>query len=154
MTDTLPTQTPSLSGRLATAFSEAANRRGLYLGRRSARVHVAFYRATKGRVGGSLPGFPHVPIVLVNHTGAKSGKSRTSPLMAHEHEGVVAVAASKAGQPTNPAWFHNLMANPDTSIQLGREIRPVRVRRVSALNAIFGGSGCARTTPAMSSSSS
>ena len=40
----------------------------------------------------------------------------------------VAVVASKAGQPTNPAWFHNLKANPDTTIQIGREVRSVRAR--------------------------
>jgi deazaflavin-dependent oxidoreductase (nitroreductase family) len=112
-------------------MSQAANRRGLYLGRRSARVHVAVYRLTRGRVGGHLPGFRDVPIVLVDHVGARSGKRRTSPLIAHEHEGLIAVAASKAGQPTHPAWFHNLMANPETVIQLGREIRPVRARKLA-----------------------
>jgi deazaflavin-dependent oxidoreductase (nitroreductase family) len=43
----------------------------------------------------------------------------------------IAVAASKAGQPTNPAWFHNLMANPETTIQIGSEIREVRARATS-----------------------
>ena len=48
--------------------------------------------------------------------------------MYHEEDGVLAVVASKAGQPTNPAWFHNLMANPDTTIQIGALTRPVRAR--------------------------
>ena len=83
---------------------------------------------SSGRIGGRLPGFPRVPIVLVDHVGARTGKPRTSPLMCHQHDGVVAVAASKAGQPTHPAWFHNLMAHPDTTIQLGAETLPVRAR--------------------------
>jgi len=67
-------------------------------------------------------------IVLVDHTGAKSGRRRTSPLMYHEDGDAVAVVASKAGQPTNPAWFHNLTANPETTIQIGPEVREVRAR--------------------------
>jgi deazaflavin-dependent oxidoreductase (nitroreductase family) len=117
-----------LWSRVVMAVSHAANRRGIYLGRRSTRLHVALYRWSSGRIGGRLPGFPWVPIVLVDHVGARTGKPRTSPLMAHRHGGVVAVAASKAGQPTHPAWFHNLMAHPDTTIQMGSTTRPVRAR--------------------------
>ena len=65
---------------------------------------------------------------LLEHRGAKSGLKRTSPLMYHDDGTLVAVAASKAGQPTNPAWFHNLEANPDTTIQIGAEMRHVRAR--------------------------
>jgi deazaflavin-dependent oxidoreductase (nitroreductase family) len=66
--------------------------------------------------------------LLVNHTGAKTGRRRTSPVMYHEEDGRLAVVASKAGQPTHPAWFHNLMAHPETTIQLGSAIREVRAR--------------------------
>ena len=118
----------SLSARLNLAGSQFANNRGLYLGRRSTRIHVKLYRSTRGRVGGKLPGFPDVPIVLVDHGGARSGKRRTSPLMYHEHDGVIAVAASKAGEPTHPAWFHNLLAHPETTIQTGARVRSVRAR--------------------------
>lgn len=118
----------SFGARLSLAGSQFANRRGIYLGRRSTKVHVALYRWTRGRVGGKLPGFPNVPIVLVDHVGAKSGKQRTSPLMYHEHDGVVAVAASKAGEPTHPAWYHNLLAHPETTIQTGAHVRKVRAR--------------------------
>jgi deazaflavin-dependent oxidoreductase (nitroreductase family) len=119
---------PSRTGRAGVWLSQRANRRGLYLGPRSARIHIAIYRATRGRIGGHLPGLPDVPIVLVDHVGAKTGRRRTTPLMFHEHEGVVAVAASKAGQPTNPAWFHNLVAHPETSIQIRSQVRLVRAR--------------------------
>src|SRR4051795_1752801 len=120
-----------LWSRVVMAVSHAANRRGLYLGRRSTRLHVALYRWSSGRIGGRLPGFPWVRIVLVDHVGVRTGKRRTSPLMCHQHAGVVAVAASKAGQPTHPAWFHNLMAHPDTMIQISAERRSVRARVAS-----------------------
>jgi F420H(2)-dependent quinone reductase len=118
---------PSL-GQLTASSSEFANKRGVYLGRRSTKFHVALYRLSGGKIGGHLPGWPGARIVLVDHTGAKSGVRRTSPLMYHEDGEAVAVVASKAGQPTNPAWFHNLEANPDTTIQIGSVVREVRAR--------------------------
>lgn len=112
--------------------SVLASRRGLYLGRRSTRLHVALYRLTRGRIAGHLPGLPAARILLLDHTGAKSGVRRTSPLMFFEHGEAIAVAASKAGQSTHPAWFHNLRANPRTTIQIGPEVRAVRARVASA----------------------
>lgn len=51
----------------------------------------------------------------------------------HLEEGsAIAVMASKAGQPTDPAWFHNLKANPETTVQIGRELRRVRARVAGA----------------------
>ena len=108
--------------------SQFANKRGIYLGRRSTKIHVALYRRSGGKFGGHLPGWTEARIVLVDHTGAKSGAKRTSPLMYHEDGDAIAVVASKAGQPTNPAWFHNLKANPDTTIQIGSVVREVRAR--------------------------
>jgi deazaflavin-dependent oxidoreductase (nitroreductase family) len=117
-----------LLGRIAASSSQFANKHGLYLGRRSTKVHVALYRRTNGRLGGHLPGWPSARILLLDHTGAKSGVRRTSPLMYHEDGDVVAVMASKGGQPTHPAWFHNVKANPETTIQIGSLIRDVRAR--------------------------
>jgi deazaflavin-dependent oxidoreductase (nitroreductase family) len=88
--------------------------------------HAAVYRATGGLVGHRVPGFP--PMLLLDHVGAKSATRRTSPLVyARDGENVILVA-SKGGYPSNPAWFHNLMANPDTSIQIGSRRRQVRAR--------------------------
>jgi deazaflavin-dependent oxidoreductase (nitroreductase family) len=114
--------------RAAMAASEFANKRGLYLGKRSTKVHVALYRRSNGRLGAHLPGWPAARILLLDHVGARTGRTRTSPLMYHRDGDTVAVVASKAGQPTNPAWFHNLKANPDTTIQIGRDVRSVRAR--------------------------
>jgi deazaflavin-dependent oxidoreductase (nitroreductase family) len=118
----------SVLGRIALSSSELANKHGLYLGRRSGRIHAAIYRRTGGRLGGHVPGMPAARILVLDHTGAKSGVRRSSPLMYHEEGGVLAVVASKGGQRTNPAWFHNLMANPDTTIQIGALTRPVHAR--------------------------
>ncbi|HEV3322085.1 MAG TPA: nitroreductase family deazaflavin-dependent oxidoreductase [Solirubrobacteraceae bacterium] len=92
---------------------------------------MALYRLTGGKIGGHLPGWPEARIALVDHTGAKSGAQRTSPLMYHEDGDAIAVVASKAGQPTHPAWLHNLTANPDTTIQIGSLVRKVRARVAS-----------------------
>jgi F420H(2)-dependent quinone reductase len=115
-------------GQFTASSSQFANKHGIYLGRRSTKIHVALYRRSGGKIGGHLPGWPEAPIVLVDHTGAKSGTRRTSPLMYHEEGDAIAVVASKAGQPTNPAWFHNLKANPDTTIQIGSVVREVQAR--------------------------
>lgn len=113
------------------ALSQFANRRGLYFGPRSTKIHVALYRRSHGRIGGHFPAWPAAPILLLDHIGARSRIRRTSPLMYHRDGDRIAVVASKAGQPTNPAWFHNLLAHPDTGVQLGSEVREVRARVAS-----------------------
>jgi deazaflavin-dependent oxidoreductase (nitroreductase family) len=88
--------------------------------------HAAVYRATNGLIGRRLPGLPQM--LLVDHVGAKSGTKRTSPLVYAEDGEDVVLVASKGGYPRNPAWFHNLMANPDTQIQIGSRRRDVHAR--------------------------
>src|SRR6476661_4697533 len=84
------------------------------------------FRAGDGKVGGRFEGFP---LVLLHHTGAKSGIERVNPL-AYQRLGddSIAVFASKGGAPTNPDWFHNLVANPTTSIEIGAERYRVKAR--------------------------
>jgi deazaflavin-dependent oxidoreductase (nitroreductase family) len=84
------------------------------------------FRANDGKVGGTFQGFP---LVLVHHTGAKSGTERVNPL-AYQRLGddSVAVFASKGGAPTNPDWYYNLVANPNTSIEIGTERYDVTAR--------------------------
>jgi F420H(2)-dependent quinone reductase len=88
--------------------------------------HTAVYRATRGAVGHKFPGSP--PMLLLDHVGAKSGKKRTSPLVYVRDGDDIVLVASKGGNPKNPAWFHNLKANPDTTVQVGSEKRSVRAR--------------------------
>ena len=119
-------------GRLVQAISLAVNRRGVYTGARATKLHVALYRSSRGRLGAHMPGSPEAQILLLDHVGAKTGLRRTSPLMYQCDGDAVAVVASKAGQPTNPAWFHNLLAHPETTIQIGRAVRRVCARTATA----------------------
>jgi deazaflavin-dependent oxidoreductase (nitroreductase family) len=88
--------------------------------------HTAIYRATGGRIGHTLPGMP--TMLLLDHVGAKSGVKRTSPLLYVADGDDLVIVASKGGFPKHPAWFHNLRANPDTTVQVGREHREVHAR--------------------------
>jgi deazaflavin-dependent oxidoreductase (nitroreductase family) len=84
------------------------------------------FRANEGRVAGPFEG--HL-IVLLHHKGAKTGKERVNPLAAQDlGDGAYAIFASKGGAPTNPDWLHNVLANPDVTIEVGTEIRSVRAR--------------------------
>ncbi len=67
-------------------------------------------------------------MALLDHVGAKSGKLRTAPLLYFPDGDDVVIVASKGGFPKHPAWYHNLRANPETTVQLGTERRAVRAR--------------------------
>ena len=67
-------------------------------------------------------------MLLLDHVGAKSGTKRTSPLLYFTDGDDVVIIASKGGYPKHPAWYHNLMANPDTEIRVGGEQRRVHAR--------------------------
>jgi deazaflavin-dependent oxidoreductase (nitroreductase family) len=88
--------------------------------------HTAVYRATRGLIGHRVPGAP--PMLLLDHVGAKSGQRRTSPLVYGEDGRNLILVASKGGNPKNPGWYHNLRANPDTTVQVGSSKRDVRAR--------------------------
>jgi deazaflavin-dependent oxidoreductase (nitroreductase family) len=92
--------------------------------------HTAIYRATGGVVGHRFPGAP--PMLLLDHVGARSGKKRTTPLAYLRDGDDVVIVASKGGYPKHPGWFHNLLAHPDTTIQVGGSKRDVRARVASA----------------------
>jgi deazaflavin-dependent oxidoreductase (nitroreductase family) len=84
------------------------------------------FRANGGKVGGNFEG---APMLLLHHRGAKTGTERVNPLMYQDlGDGSVAIFASKGGAPTNPDWYHNLVANPKTTIEIGAETRDVVAR--------------------------
>jgi F420H(2)-dependent quinone reductase len=89
---------------------------------------VALYRRTDGRVGGHLPGLPAARIVLVDQIGAKTGVRRTSPLIYHEADGVVAVVALESGPADPSRLVPQPRCAPETTLQLGSEVRAVRAR--------------------------
>jgi deazaflavin-dependent oxidoreductase (nitroreductase family) len=92
--------------------------------------HTLIYKASGGLIGHRVPGAP--PMLLLEHVGAKSGAKRTSPLAYVADGDDVVLVASKGGYPKNPAWFYNLKAHPEVTVQIGREHRPVRARVATA----------------------
>ena len=81
------------------------------------------FRANDGKVGGRFEG---APMLLLHHTGAKSGTERVTPLVFQPDGDRWVVFGSKAGAPTHPHWYLNLLANPDTTIEVGAGTVPVR----------------------------
>ncbi len=93
------------------------------------------FRANGGKVGGMFEG---APMLLLTTTGAKSGNPYTTPVV-HTNDGDrIVIIASKAGAPTHPDWYHNIVANPEVTVELGTEtfqatgVRGRRVRSASA----------------------
>jgi deazaflavin-dependent oxidoreductase (nitroreductase family) len=97
--------------------------------RRMMGLHTVAYRATRGVVGHRFPGAP--PFLLLNHVGAKSGVKRTAPLVYIADGDDIVLVASKGGHPKNPAWYYNLKAHPDVTVQVGSETRPVHAREAT-----------------------
>jgi deazaflavin-dependent oxidoreductase (nitroreductase family) len=81
------------------------------------------FRANGGKVGGMFAG---APLLLLTTTGAKSGQARVAPLVYTTDGDRLVVIASKGGAPTNPDWYHNLIANPEATVELGNETFPAR----------------------------
>ena len=77
---------------------------------------IAEFRANGGKVGGPFEG---APLLLLHTVGAKTGQPRVTPVMYQDIGDGVAVFASKAGAPTNPAWYYNLLASPRASAEIG-----------------------------------
>ncbi|MCW2785770.1 MAG: nitroreductase [Marmoricola sp.] len=96
------------------------------------RAHVRVYRLTGGRIGGKWrigAGWKKpVPTLLLDHVGRKSGRAFTTPLLYLVDGPDVVVVASQGGLPTNPQWYGNLMASPETRVQIRSEKRAVRAR--------------------------
>ncbi len=79
---------------------------------------ITEFRENAGKVGGMFEG---MPLLLLHHVGAKSGAQRIAPLVYLPDSDRYVIFASKGGAPENPAWFHNLKAHPETSIEVGSD---------------------------------
>lgn len=88
------------------------------------------FRANDGRVGGMFEGRQ---LLLLHHTGARTGTRRVTPLAYQDLADGYAVFASKAGADTNPDWYHNVVANPGTEVEVGTETIGVRARVASGV---------------------
>lgn len=82
------------------------------------RAIIDEFRANDGKVGGPFEG---APMLLLTTTGAKSGQARTVPVVYLPDGDRYVVFASKAGAPTHPDWYHNLVANPQVSVEVGSD---------------------------------
>ena len=91
-------------------------------------LNVRLYRMSGGRIGGRMQ---KAKVLLLHHVGRKSGKTRVTPLLFLPDGERLVVVASKGGTDKNPAWFYNLMAAPETTVEVGRDTRRVRARRAS-----------------------
>ena len=93
------------------------------------RMHVRLFQASGGRIGGTLDG---APLLVLHHTGAKTGARRQSPVI-HMRDGEdLVVVASLLGSPKNPAWYHNLRAHPnDVEVDVRGGRRAVRARQAT-----------------------
>jgi deazaflavin-dependent oxidoreductase (nitroreductase family) len=89
---------------------------------------IAEFHANGGTVGGPFAG---APMLLLTTTGARSGEQRTTPLVYLPDGDRLVVIASKGGAPTHPAWYHNLVAHPDVTVEVGSEMLPVRAAVLS-----------------------
>jgi deazaflavin-dependent oxidoreductase (nitroreductase family) len=101
----------------------------LVMTRYLSRAHTSVYRITRGRFGGNLrvgAGFRKpAPTLLLEHRGRKSGKRFTSPLLYITDGPNVIIVASAAGRDEHPQWYRNLLAHPDTHVEIGADRRAV-----------------------------
>ncbi len=89
---------------------------------------ISEFRANQGKVGGQMA---NLPLLLLTTTGAKSGQSITKPLAYTQDGDRLVIIASFAGGPKNPPWYHNLLANPEATVELGTERFRVRATPTS-----------------------
>ena len=89
---------------------------------------IAEFRRNHGKVGGQFEG---APLLLLHHTGARSGKPRINPVMYLKDGNRYLVFASKGGADTHPDWYLNLKAHPDVQIEVGDETIDVRAEEVT-----------------------
>jgi deazaflavin-dependent oxidoreductase (nitroreductase family) len=83
------------------------------------------FRANGGKVSGPFEG---APLLLLHTKGAKTGAERVNPLMYRPEGDALAIFASKAGAPTNPDWYYNLLANPKVTVEVGTQTREMVAR--------------------------
>jgi deazaflavin-dependent oxidoreductase (nitroreductase family) len=87
------------------------------------------YRLSSGRVAGNVPS--GAPICLLTTTGRKTGRTRTVPLLYLPDAGDLVVVASRGGMARHPAWYLNIVANPNVMVEVGAVRRPMRARVAS-----------------------
>jgi deazaflavin-dependent oxidoreductase (nitroreductase family) len=92
-------------------------------------THLFWYRLTGGFIGGK---FGNVDILLLTTTGRKSGKSRTTPLLYMKDGENMVIVASNGGNANHPGWYHNIRANPDIEVEIGRDKQKIHAEVADA----------------------
>jgi deazaflavin-dependent oxidoreductase (nitroreductase family) len=87
------------------------------------RIHIALYRRTGGKLGGRYRGSP---VLLLTTTGRRSGQRRTMPLLYIDDGNRKVVVASYLGAEHHPAWYHNLLAQPEVTVEAGSSVQQMR----------------------------
>jgi deazaflavin-dependent oxidoreductase (nitroreductase family) len=82
------------------------------------KAHKVLYRLSGGRYGARMG---WIKVALIDTKGRKTGKQRTVPIACYPYRGSIVVSASNSGQESHPAWYLNMQANPQVTVQLGRE---------------------------------
>lgn len=111
------------SDRAWARFSNSLGARGL---RWTGKLNVPVYRLSGGRIGGRVG---EAPVLLLTTTGRRSGQKRTVPVVYLAASEAVVLIDTNAGNERLPAWSHNLSANPEAEVEVGRRRRQVRARR-------------------------
>lgn len=88
-------------------------------------IHPLVIRLSGGRLGGTVAG---MPVIVLTTTGRRSGQPRATPLTAIEHEGHTYVVASKGGDERHPAWYLNLVARPEVTVERQGQTTPMTAR--------------------------
>ena len=109
-------------------FAHAQGRRFAPLVRRLTRLHAAVYKRSKGRVGNKVSGRS---VLVLTTTGAKTGTTRSVPLIYMPDDGRYLVVPSNSGADRPPGWWMNLQANPHAEVQIGAERKPVEASVVN-----------------------
>ena len=94
-----------------------------------ATIHRALYKLTGGSLGANLGGRP---MLLLTTTGRKSGKQRTIPLQYMMDDDNIIVVASNGGNVNQPAWWHNIRASSDVTVQVGKKTMRARAETANA----------------------
>lgn len=100
---------------------------GAKLAVNAVKINTALYRLTGGKLGGTM-NKGKAPVLLLDHVGRKSGKTRTAPLIYIEDGDNLGIIASRGGSDAPPAWYLNIKANPQITVQVGKERRQVVAR--------------------------
>ena len=102
------------------------------------------FRSNDGQVGGP---FENMSLLLLHHTGAKSGQERIAPLAYLDDGDRYVIFGSKAGAPTHPAWYHNLLAHPETTIEVGTDTIAVTAHEATGRRARSAVRGSGASAP-------